>query len=407
MKLTDVTIRNAKPRETPFKIYDGRGLFLLIKPNGSKLWRLRYRYHRREKLLALGSYPDTTLARARDDADDARRQVREGIDPTAARRAEREAREEDFRSVASEWLSGRDWCASHRVRQTSRLELLVFPWLGNRALRDILPPDVLRVLRRIESRGHIETAHRVGSIIGQIYRFAVASGRADRDPTADLRGAIRPTPTRRLAAITDPKAVGELLRRVWEYPGTFQVRCALQLLAYTFTRPGELRRAEWTEIALDLAEWRIPASRMKRRVEHLVPLCRQTIAILKDLRRLTGRGRYLFPGLRGPSRPISENTLTAALRTMGFEKSAMSAHGFRSIASTHLNEMGYPADAIERQLAHSPADPVRAAYHRSEHLETRRAMLAGWADYLDGLRASASSSEVVTPIARFSKRRPG
>lgn len=398
MKLTDVKIRNSRPADKPFKLYDGKGLYLLVNPGGSRLWRFRYRWQRRDKLLSLGRYPGVGLARARVKAGEYRDLVDGGTDPSVWRRTVELAAGETFKAVAAEWLKSRKgvWSESHAERQESRLERHVYPWIGHRALAGIEAPDLLPVLRRIERSGRVETAHRVRAILSQVFRYGVVTGRAKRDPAADLQGAIRPAPPAHMAAITDPRRVGELLRSIWSYQGTLQVRCALQMIMYTFVRPVELRKAEWSEFDIAAAEWRIPAQRMKRRVEHLVPLSRQVISILEELRPLTGRWRYVFPSLRSAQRPISPNTLVNALRAMGYAKGEVTAHGARSTASTLLNESGFSADAVERQLGHLPADPVRAAYHRGEHLPERRRMMQAWADYLDGLRAGAD----VVPIRR-------
>ncbi len=391
MSLTDTAIRNAKPGTKRNKLFDERGLFLLIAPAGGKWWRLKYRVAGREKLLSLGTYPEVGLKEARDKRDAARKLLAAGIDPGLARKAERSAIADSFEAVAREWHAKRapGWAPGHAEKVMGRIERDVFPWLGARPVGEVKAPELLAVLRRIETRGAIELAHRAHQICGQVFRYAIATGRAERDPAADLRGALPPVKERHHAAITDPKAVGALLRAIDGYQGSFITQCALLLAPLTFVRPGELRKAEWPEIDLDAAEWRIPAERMKMRAIHIIPLSVQAVAILHELRPLTGSGRYVFPGLRTPTRPMSENTINAALRRLGYAKDEMTGHGFRSMASTMLNEQGWHRDAIERQLAHGERDAVRAAYNYAEHLPLRRRMMQGWADYLDGLKSGA------------------
>ncbi|MGH8478350.1 MAG: tyrosine-type recombinase/integrase [Gammaproteobacteria bacterium] len=391
MSLTDTAIRNAKPGTKRNKLFDERGLFLLIAPAGGKWWRLKCRVAGREKLLSLGTYPEVGLKEARDKRDAARKLLAAGIDPGLARKAERSAIADSFEAVAREWHAKRapGWAPGHAEKVMGRIERDVFPWLGARPVGEVKAPELLAVLRRIETRGAIELAHRAHQICGQVFRYAIATGRAERDPAADLRGALPPVKERHHAAITDPKAVGALLRAIDGYQGSFITQCALLLAPLTFVQPGELRKAEWPEIDLDAAEWRIPAERMKMRAIHIIPLSVQAVAILHELRPLTGSGRYVFPGLRTPTRPMSENTINAALRRLGYAKDEMTGHGFRSMASTMLNEQGWHRDAIERQLAHGERDAVRAAYNYAEHLPLRRRMMQGWADYLDGLKSGA------------------
>jgi integrase len=402
MPLTDKALRAAKPAGKPLKLFDGGGLFLLLTPTGSRWWRLKYRFGGKEKLLSLGTFPDVSLKDARDRRDIARKQLATGIDPSAHRKIARQAGStataDSFEVVAREWFAkfSPGWAANHSDKIIRRLERDVFPWLGKRTIREISAPELLAALRRIESRGAIETAHRVHQNCGQVFRYAVATGRAERDPAADLRGALPPVKQKHHASITDPKSIGELLRAIEGYKGLFPTRCALRLAPLVFVRPGELRKAEWTEFDLDAAEWRIPAERMKMREQHIVPLSMQAVALLRELHALTGGGRYVFPGARTNGRPMSENAVLAALRRMGYAKDQMTGHGFRSMASTLLNEQGWHRDAIERQLAHAERDNVRAAYNYAEHLPERRRMMQGWADYLDGLCAGAS----VTPINR-------
>jgi integrase len=400
MALTDTAVRNAKPREKAYKLFDGGGLFLMVNPNGSRYWRLKYRFNGKEKLLALGVYPDVSLKSARDRRDEARTKIADGIDPSELKKAEKasQSNADSFETVSREWWSQREphWSKTHSSRIILRLKKDVFPWIGSRPIGEISAPELLTVLRRIENRGAIETAHRIHQSCGQIFRYAVATGRTERDPSADLKGALPPTRQRHHASITDPKKIGELLRAVDGYEGSFVTRCALQLAALTFVRPGELRHAEWSEIDIDKAEWRIPAEKMKMRVAHIVPLSRQAIQVLQELKPLTGRGKYVFPGVRSIRRPMSENTVNAALRRLGYTKDEMTGHGFRSMASTILNEQGWHRDAIERQLAHAERNSVRAAYNYAEHLPERIKMTQSWADYLDGLKKGAD----VVPIQK-------
>ncbi len=340
-----------------------------------------------------------TLKAARGKRDAARRLLAEGADPGEARKAEKRAGNEGtFKAVALEWHTKQSekWDAGHADRVMKRLERYVFPWIGDRQIKAITSPDLLALLRSVESSGKIELAHRVHQIVSQAFRYAVATGRAERDPSADLKGALTPVKTVNRAAVTTPQAVGELLRAIDSYTGSLTTKCALRLAPLTFVRPGELRRAEWPEFDLNAATWRIPAAKMKMRADHIVPLSHQAVAIIRELQPLTGRGRYLFPSERTHDRPMSENTINAALRRMGYAKDEMTGHGFRAMASTLLNEQGWNKDVIERQLAHAERNKVRAAYNRAEHLPERRKMMQAWADYLDSLKAGAD----VVPLKR-------
>ena len=391
MSLTDTAIRKAKPRERPYKLGDAGGLYLLVTPNGGRWWRLKYRHGGKEKLLSLGTYPDVGLKDARGRRDEARKQLAAGVDPGEARKATKTAKADSLEAVAREWHAkyARLWVQTHADKIMRRLERDVFPWLGARSVGEVTAPELLAVLRRIEARGAVELAHRAHQNLGRIFHYAIATGRAERNPAIDIRGALPPAKERHHAAITEPKAVGELLRALDGYQGTPEVRAALRLAPLLFVRPGELRKAEWAEIDLDAAEWRIPAEKMKMRELHIVPLSRQAVAILRELRPLTGSGRYVFPSARTITRPMSENTVNAALRRIGYTKDEMTGHGFRSLASTLLNEHGWHRDAIERQLAHGERDAVRAAYNYAEHLPKRRKMMQAWADYLDSLKTGA------------------
>jgi integrase len=401
MSLTDKAILAAKPRVKPYKLSDEKGLYLLVNPNGTRYWRLKYRLHRREKLLALGTYPEVSLKNARERRDRARTLVADGTDPVAIKRADKHAAADSFRHIAEEWLAKQDFEPATTDKARWIFDSLLFPYMGNKPIRTITAPDVLAVLRRIESRGKIESAHRAKQRVGQVFRFAISTGRADRDPTPDLRDALAPINVQNRAAITVPARVAELLRAIDGYVGQPTACYALKLAPLTFVRPGELRGAEWEEFHLDDAnpEWRIPARRMKMRSAHIVPLATQAVAILKELRPISP-GRLLFPGLRSGARPMSEATLGAALRRLGYASSEMTPHGFRSMASTLLNEQGYPSDVIELQLAHVPRDKVRAAYNKALRMEERRRMMQAWADYLDALKAGAQ----VVPIGASRKR---
>ncbi|MDD2326521.1 MAG: tyrosine-type recombinase/integrase [Alphaproteobacteria bacterium] len=392
MPLTDTAVRNAKPdKSKTLRLKDERGLYLEISPAGGKWWRLRYWIAGKENRLSLGVYPDVSLKDARERRDDARRLIAKGIDPSSVRKGEvAQAAEEanTFELVARQWHERftPSWTPGHAARIMTSLEKDAFPWIGPKAIRSILPPEVLSVARRVESRGAVETAHRLVGNIGMVFRYAVASGLADSDPTRDLRGALSPTNEKHHASITEPGAVGELLRTIETYKGSLITRCALKLAPLVFVRPGELRHAEWSEINMETKEWRIPAAKMKMRAQHIVPLSEQALAVLEEIKPLTGTGRYVFPGERTSSRPMSENTVNAALRRLGYSRDELTGHGFRSMASTLLNEQGWNRDAIERQLAHAERNNVRAAYNFAEFLPERRKMMQSWADYLDALR---------------------
>lgn len=392
MRLTATAVKQAGPRAKQYKLHDGRGLFLHVHPNGSKYWRLKYRFGDREKLLGLGVYPDVTLKKARERAQDARSLVADDIDPSARRQAEKQAGRNSFEAVAREWhdRNRSSWSEAHAARILRRLEKDIFPYLGRVPISDISARDLLTALRRIEKRGAIQTAHRAKQDCGQVFRYAIATGRAERDPSQDLKGALTPYRRKNFAAITDPRQIGPLLRAIDGYEGQPVTRCALQLAPLLFVRPGELRAAEWKEFDLKAREWRIPAFRMKMDAPHIVPLSRQAMAVLDELQALTGRGRYLFPSLRTRNRPMSENTVNAALRRLGYTGKEMTGHGFRSMASTLLNEQGWNRDAIERQLAHAERSSSRAAYNYAEYLSERQRMMQAWADYLDNLKGGAT-----------------
>jgi len=403
MPLTDRSIRALKPGPKPRKVSDGAGLYVLVHPNGGRYWRLKYRIDGKEKLLSLGTFPDVGLAQARTRRDEARRQLADGIDPGAVRKAERGGERDSLEAVAVEWLEKQTpgWAPGHAQRVRGRIEADVLPVLGHRPVSELGAPEILAALRRVVDRGAIETAHRELQYIGQILRFAVATGRASSDPTAALRGALPAARGGHFAAITAPAELGALLRAIADYAGSHVVRCALAIAPHVFVRPGELRRAEWAEINLTEAIWTIPAVKMKGGRDHLVPLSRQSIAILRDLEQLTGRGRYAFPSPRTGDRPMSENGVTAALRRMGYDRGTMTGHGFRAIARTLLDEeLGFAAHLIEHQLAHRVKDPLGRSYNRTQHLRERVAMMQKWSDYLDTLRDGGK----VVPFERRAER---
>lgn len=398
--LTETRIRAAKPIEKPYKLFDERGLFMLVTPPSGRLWRLKYRMHGREKLISLGAYPDVTLKRAREKRDEARKLVADGIDPSARRKAQRGARAETFEAVATEWLQLQSNALSAETISIlgTRLKSFLYPYLGNRPVGVISAQELLGALRRIEARGRHETAHRVRALAGRVFRYAVATGRAPHDVAADLKDALAPVKSRNFASMTDPARVGELLLAIDSYDGQPVTALALRLAPLVFVRPGELRAAEWPEFDLANAEWRIPAGRMKMGEAHIVPLARQAVAILRELEPLARRSRYVFPSLLSRDRPMSNNTINTALRRLGYTSNEQTGHGFRSMASTLLNEQGFPPDIIELQLAHSERNKVRAAYNKAQRLPERRKMMQAWADYLDALRERARTARDVRPV---------
>ena len=392
MSLTELAIKAAEGKDKPYKVYDERGLFLLVTPTGARLWRFKYKHDGVEKLISLGIYPDVKLKDARDKRDEARRLIAANVDPSAIRRAKKSARADTFGAVAEEWLETKKATLSAGTWQRDRDQLvkLVGPYLANRPIAGIEAPDLLAVLKRLEKRGVRDTAHRVRAVCGRVFRYAIATGRARRDISADLKGALAPKGSQSYAAITDPAKVGQLLCAIGGYDGQRTTHAALRLAPYVFVRPGELRAAAWNEFDLEKSEWRIPAERMKMGELHIVPLSRQAVAILKPLEPLTGGSRYLFPAIGGQPRPLSENTLNAALPRIGYSYEEMTGHGFRTMASTLLNEQGWNPDLIELQLAHKERNKVRAAYNRAQRLAERRKMMQAWADYLDELRQASA-----------------
>ena len=375
---------------------DGYGLFLLVTPTSGKLWRFDYRMDDKRKTMAFGSYPSISLADARQRREEAKKQIANGIDPGEAKKALKASKTESaansFEVIAREWQNrfAPTWTEMYAERVLDRMQRDAFPWIGTRPIAEIKAPDVLAVLRRVESRGALESAHRLRTIIGQVFRYAVATGRTERDPTGDLNGALPPKNRKHFATMTDPKDVAPLLRAIDGYEGSFVVKCAMRLAPLVFVRPGELRQAEWSEFDLDAGEWNIPAEKMKMNSAHLVPLSCQAVEILKELQPLTGASRYVFPSGRTFSRPMSENAVLAALRRMGFSKEEMTGHGFRAMARTILDEvLQVRPDYIEHQLAHAVKDPNGRAYNRTAHLAKRRKMMQLWSDYLDGLKVGA------------------
>jgi integrase len=401
MPLSDVACRSAKPAEKPYKISDAGGLHLLVEKNGSRLWRQAYRFDGKQKLLALGAYPAVSLADARIARDAHKALLAKGIDPSGQRKLDRTAariaRTNTFRIVADELIAKFEAEGNNpkTIEKKNWLIGLLDGEIGHRPIAEIAAPELLDALRKIERRGRYETARRARSLAGRVFRYAIATGRAERDPSGDLAGALISPKVQHRATITEPNAVGALMRAIDDVDGQVTTRAALQLIALTFVRPGELRHAEWKEFDLQGAVWNIPALKMKMPRPHKVPLSRQSIAIIEALREVTGTSPYLFPQIRSWHRPISDGTLNAALRRLGYDKTQMTAHGFRSTASTLLNESRrsdgrrrWDSDAIERQLAHQEEDEVRGAYNGAEYWEERGPMMQWWADYLDDLRKS-------------------
>ena len=400
-KLTHTALRAAKPTEKPYKLSDGGGLYLLVNPSGALWWRFKYQFEGREKLLSLGVHPHVSLQQARALRDEAKKAVANRVDPSAKRQAEKSSTANSFEAVAREWLALQEkkLAPATYAKAVWTLETLVYPYIGSRPIAKLSAADVLKVLKRIEARGIHETAHRTRQRCSQVFRYAVQTERAAHDVTTDLRGALAPVVSEHHAAITEPVRIGELLRAIDGYTGHSATAYALKLAPLLFVRPGELRHAEWVEFDLDGPEprWRIPAEKMKMGEQHLVPLSKQALALLGELQPLTRRGPYLFPSIRSRTRPMSDNTVNAALRRLGYTSEEMTGHGFRSLASTCLNEQGYHPDLIELQLAHAERNKVRAAYNKAQRLPERRKMMEAWADYLDSLRRAN-----VVPIRRAS-----
>lgn len=404
MALTDIQLKKIKPTDKQQKLFDAGGLFLLLHPNGGKYWRLAYRFGSKQKTLAIGTYPAVTLAQARIKRDEAKMLLANGKDPgeivtkkarnaivVEAMQADQIDAESTFEAVARDWFSKQltKWKPNHSSKIINRLGNDVFPWIGGRSIAEIEAPELLATLRRIESRGAIDTAHRALSDCGQIFRYAVASGKAQRNPAADLRGALIPVNGTNFATITDPVQIGELMRKIEGYRGSYVTRAALALAPMVLARPTELRHAEWQEIELDTKLWTIPAEKMKAGREHLIPLSDQVVSILREIQPLTGSGRYVFAGAYNAERPMSGNTVNKALRALGYDtKTEITGHGFRHMASTLLNEQGYNPDAIEAQLAHRDHS-VRGVYNKAKYLPERIRMMQAWSEYLMDLKCRA------------------
>ncbi|CAJ2719745.1 phage integrase [Burkholderia pseudomallei] len=401
MPLTDSIAKNAKPADKPYKLTDGRGMYLLVQPNGAKYWRMAYRLHGKQKLLAIGVYPAVGLATARERRDDARKKLAAGVDPSVAKRAEKRvarlAASNTFEAVAHGWMNERKTVVEigQYEKTLARFESDVFPWLGRRPISEVDAPEILAVLKRIDGRGARYTAHRVRSEISRVFRYGIKEGYCKTDPARDLIDAIPPAQTTHFASITEPSKVGEMLRAFDGFSGTFPVLCALKLAPMLFVRPGELRKAQWSQIDMERGDWRYLVSKTK--TEHLVPLATQALAILRELHALTGNGTYVFPGARDRHRPMSEAAINAALRRLGYDtRTEITGHGFRAMARTILHEeLEQKPEVIEHQLAHTVPDNLGSAYNRTKFIKKRREMMQQWADYLDRLKAGAE----VIPIS--------
>lgn len=394
-QLTEAKLRAIKKSGRIERFHDSGGLYLELSAAGGKHWRWKYSFKGKEKRLSFGAWPDVSLKDAREKRDACRKTLKEGTDPGKekglAKPGHQHAGIATFQVVADEWVRNQKnvWVETHAETVESRLASNVYPYIGEIPIAEVTPQDVLALLRKIEERGAYEVAKRVLGICSLVFRYGVAIGAVGSDPCRDLRGALVPRQKGQFSALTKPKDVGVFLVAIDEYKGSGVVRAALKYSALTFCRPGEIRKAEWTEIDLETKEWTIPAEKMKVRVEHRVPLSRQALEVIEGLRPLTGHGRYLFPGPRGVDKPLSENAINVSIRIMGYSKDQMTAHGFRSMASTLLNEAGYDPDVIEAQLAHTGADKIRAIYNRAQYMAKRRVLMQAWADYLDELRSSA------------------
>lgn len=395
MPLSDTTVRNAKPRDKQFKLYDVDGLYIIIRPNGSKWWRFKYQMGNKEKLLSFGTYPEITLKDARERRDQARKLVANGIDPSDARKAKRESDSgaNSFEAVAREWAAShlKDKAASHRDKVIRRFEIYLFPWLGNKPINEISGPELISAVKRIESLGKLETAHRALQTSRQVFRYAVQTGRAISDATAFSKGVLPATTVKHMAAFIEPAQVAELLRAIDGFKGTFVVQCALRIAPMLFVRPGELRRARWSEINFEKSEWSYFVTKTKK--NHLVPLATQAIAILRELHPLTGNGEYIFPGGHSALKPMSESAINAALKRMGYDtKTEITGHGFRAMARTLLHEqLEFDPSVIEHQLAHEVVDSLGHAYNRTKFIKQRKEMMQTWANYLDNLKSGSAT----------------
>jgi integrase len=394
--LTDITIRNAKPKDKPYKLSDSKGMYLLIKPNGGKYWRLKYRFANKENHLALGVYPEVTLNMARDKRDEARKVLSNGIDPSQAKKEVKRQQllnaENSFEALAREWHANQTlkWTEGHKIKIIRSLESNIFPTLGNRPIHEITALELLSVLRQIENRGALDVSHRVLQTVGQIFRYGVVTGRVQRDISPDLRGALKVRKRQHHSSL-EGSELPEFIKKLEAYDGDLQTKLGLKLLMLTFVRTGELRAAKWEEIDFEKKEWRIPAEPIKMREMHIVPLSKQALAVLQSLRALNSHSEHLFPNRNRPTTFISENTLLYAIYRMGYHSRA-TGHGFRATASTVLNEHGFRSDVIERQLAHAERDDVRASYNYAQYLPERHKMMQWWGDYIE---AAANSGKVI------------
>jgi integrase len=410
MMLTQLQITSAKPKAKPYNLTDGQGLVLVVQTTGSKLWRFRYRFAGQQKTLHIGPWPTNSLADAREKSRDARKAIAAGLDPALEKkRAKVTARfavATTFKDVALEWIAKceREGRADITLDKIRWLLGMAYPLIGSHPINSITATEALSVLRKVEAKGRYESARRMRSVLSRVFRYGIATARCDRDVAADLRGALTTPKTVHHAAITDPGEVGILLKTMEDYTGQEVTRMALRLSPHVFVRPGELRQAEWSEIDIDKAIWSIPVEKMKMRRPHKVPLSRQALAMIEELREITGHRQYLFPCMGSPKRPMSENGVNQALRRLGYENGEMTAHGFRAMAATLLNEMGrWNPDAIERQLAHQEVSSVRRAYARGEYWDERVAMMQHWSDYLDGLRDAAEGPRPAKAAVRKPK----
>lgn len=392
--LTELKIKGAKPKEKPYKLADEKGLYLLVQTTGGKLWRFDYRFLQKRKTLALGSYPEVTLANARERLDEARKMLANQTDPAEVKKAQKAGRLEQaansFEVTARRWHASKaQWSEAYSKKMLNLMERDVFPWMGSKPIADLTPPDILTVVRRIKERGIHETADRALQCCRGTLRFAVAEGLIPSDPTRDIAGAVERPKTKHMASVTEPEQVAAILRSFDAFVGTFHVKQALLLSPLLFVRPGELRQAKWADIDFDESMWSIPAELMKMRRPHLVPLSTQAVAILKELRPMTGHLDYIFPNGRDPKRPMSDAAVNAAMRRLGIDtQNELTGHGFRAMARTLLHErLNFPAEVIEQQLAHKTAGPLGEAYARAKFIDQRIEMMQAWADYLDKLKA--------------------
>lgn len=397
MALSDTSIRNSKPAEKPYKLYDSDGLFIQVTPSGGRWWRLKYRFNGKEKLLSLGTYPEVSLASARSRREEAKKLLANDppIDPSENRKNNKAITklntENSFELVAREWWKSHmaNKADSHKEKVIRRFEIYLFPWIGNKPINSLTAPQVLEVIKRIEKQNKLETAHRTLQTAGQVFRYAVQTGRAIRDVTADLKGALPPTVVKHFAAFTDPKDVAELLRAFDGFNGTFTVQCALKLSPLVFVRPSELRQARWADIDLNAGTWQYLVSKTK--TNHLVPLSTQAIQILREIHPLSGHGEFVFQGGHSPLKPMSESAINAALKRMGYDtQTEHTGHGFRAMARTVLHErLNIDPHILEHQLAHKVPDALGTAYNRTKFIQQRKVMMQTWADYLDELKAGA------------------